>query len=90
MGRSALCLIMLIAGCTVPQSSQPLLYAGVAAGHVMPAHLHKPQPLNCGTPPPGSFKICPVPLMPVNKVETLPLIAIPVVDIIEMPPPEQD
>ena len=81
---------MLVAGCTAPQSSQPYLYAGVAAGQVKPAHLRAPQPLNCGTPPPGAFKICPVPHALVMKIETLPPLAIPVVDIIEMPPPEQN
>ena len=78
---------MLIAGCAVPQSSQPYLYAGVAAGHVKPAHLHPPQPLNCGTPPPGAFKICPVPHTLVMKVEPLlPVILIPSVEIVQLPP----
>jgi hypothetical protein len=79
---------MLIAGCALPQSSQPNLYAGVTAGQVMPAHLHKPQPLNCGTPPPGAFKICPVPHALVMKVEPLPVILIPSVEIVQLPPPD--
>ena len=84
MKRSALWLILL-AGCTPPQGG-PLTADALDATTVIGAVPHRrPQPLNCGTP--YSFKICPVPLLPVAKVETLPPIAIPVVEIIQLPPP---
>lgn len=87
MERSALWLIMLIAGCTASPPQQPQALADAIAIGAPPQH-RRPQPLNCGTP--FDFKICPVPRMPITMVESLPPIAVPVVDIIEMPPPEQD
>jgi hypothetical protein len=84
MKRSALWLILL-AGCTAPEQP-PFTVAALDATVVGATPHRRPQPLNCGTP--YSFKICPVPLLPVVKVETLPPIAIPVVEIIQLPPPK--
>jgi hypothetical protein len=82
MERSAVWLIMLVTGCT----SQPQPPEAVADANPIvigaPPH-HRPQPLNCGTP--YSFKICPVPLMPVVGLGDLPPLPIPMVDIIQLP-----
>ena len=97
MERSALWLILLIAGCTPPQPGSVDARPGrghtaVAStgtlgrdgeGHAAVAY-RRPQPLNCGTP--DTFKICAVPLIPVVVVaETLPPLPVPMVDIIQLP-----
>ena len=76
-------LLLLLAGCTPPP---------VAATHPATEPLRayyvaqRMQPLNCGTP--DVFKICPVPLLPIIKIEDLPPLVIPSVEIEQLPPQE--
>jgi hypothetical protein len=78
MARGLLLLLLLV-GCTPPSSPIVTERAPFRVAY-LPGRL---QPLNCGTP--DEFKICPVPHTLVMKVEDLPPIIVPSVEIEQLP-----